>query len=174
MSWYNQLVARSGDAAGRPLKKLSRYRSIFTCCFAEIASFSWLVQFVHAYGEQASQGILWAPFTRFAFDSYKKIITGLSLDWFEMRVGPHLPTPSQMGIPAIPGKLGSACTGAGKRRLFAIGNYVNQRLLAPVHEWLACVLRSLKTDGTFNPVKQAGGVPWGCILNRFKIGHGPL
>jgi hypothetical protein len=128
MSWYNQLVARSGDAAGRPLKKLSRYRSIFTCCFAEIASFSWLVQFVHAYGEQASQGILWAPFTRFAFDSYNKIITGLSLDWFEMRVGPHLPTPSQMGIPAIPGKLGSACTGAGKRRLFAIGNYVNQRL----------------------------------------------
>lgn len=65
-------------------------------------------------------------------------------------------------IPPITGKLASVCSGAGKRRLFAIGNYINQRLLAPVHEWLACVLRSLKMDGTFDqlaPLRRLSGIP---------------
>lgn len=41
-------------------------------------------------------------------------------------------------------------SGAGKRRVFAIGNYVNQRLLRPLHNWLMEALGDLKTDGTFN------------------------
>jgi len=48
------------------------------------------------------------------------------------------------------GLLSCVCEGDGKRRLFAIGNYINQRLLAPFHEWLACVLRSIPQDGTFD------------------------
>lgn len=31
-------------------------------------------------------------------------------------------------------------------RVFAIGNYVNQRLLWPVHDWLAKVLQGLPVD----------------------------
>ncbi|GER48861.1 RNA-dependent RNA polymerase [Striga asiatica] len=41
-------------------------------------------------------------------------------------------------------------SGAGKRRVFAIGNYVNQRLLRPLHNWFMKALGDLKTDGTFN------------------------
>ena len=38
-------------------------------------------------------------------------------------------------------------------RVFAIGNYVNQRLLWPVHDWLAKVLQRLPVDGTFDQLK---------------------
>jgi hypothetical protein len=38
--------------------------------------------------------------------------------------------------------------GGGKRRILAMGNYVNQR--APFHDWLATVLKTLPQDGTFN------------------------
>lgn len=48
------------------------------------------------------------------------------------------------------GRLGQSIEGGGKRRIFAIGNYVNQRLLKPVHDWLMSVLRHLPMDGTFN------------------------
>ncbi|KAK5769903.1 hypothetical protein PVK06_049943 [Gossypium arboreum] len=41
-------------------------------------------------------------------------------------------------------------SGAGRRRVFAVGNYVNQRLLRPLHNWLMEALGDLKTDGTFN------------------------
>lgn len=46
-----------------------------------------------------------------------------------------------------PGKLAQAVEGAGKRRLFAIGNYVKQRLLYPVHDWAMRVLARIPTDG---------------------------
>lgn len=48
------------------------------------------------------------------------------------------------------GKLAQKVEGGGKRRIFAIGNWVNQRLLTPVHSWLAEVLRLIPMDGTFN------------------------
>ena len=153
MSWISQLYARSSDSAGRPLTKFRRYRSIFTSLFAEIAAFAWLVRFVHAMAEQWSQGTLWAPFTRFPFDNSNALLSGWALDWFERRVGPYLPLPEHMNIPPLTGKLGSTCAGAGKLRLFAIGNYVNQRLLAPIHEWLAHVLRSIPMDGTYNQLR---------------------
>jgi len=38
-------------------------------------------------------------------------------------------------VPSLrPGKLAHSVEGAGKRRIFAIGNYVKQRLLYPVHK----------------------------------------
>ncbi|KAJ1419392.1 RNA-dependent RNA polymerase, mitoviral [Sesbania bispinosa] len=39
---------------------------------------------------------------------------------------------------------------AGKRRVFAIGNHVNQRVLRPLNNWLMEALGDLKTGGTFN------------------------
>lgn len=50
-----------------------------------------------------------------------------------------------------------------KRRVFAIGNWVNQRLLSPIHDWAAGVLRCLRTDGTFDqarPLRYLIGGQW--------------
>lgn len=96
--------------------------------------------FVHSRGEQWSQGVLWA---RPAFDTH-----GIDLDWFEKRIGPYLPTCDDLGVFPVSGRLG--CSGAGKRRIFAIGNYINQRLLYPLHKWLMTQLRQLPMDGTFH------------------------
>lgn len=82
-----------------------------------------------------------------------KTFTPLDLEWFERRIGPDLPTSTEIGVPRISGRLAQSLEGAGKRRIFAIGNYMNQRLLAPIHKWLAQVLRTIPMDGTFN---QAG------------------
>ncbi|CAA0819597.1 Uncharacterized mitochondrial protein AtMg01410 [Striga hermonthica] len=73
------------------------------------------------------------------------------LDWFE--AGPYLPSCEDLGIPPVTGRLGCSLEGAGKRRIFAIGNYVNQRLLNPVHVWLASVLKSLPMDGTYDQTR---------------------
>jgi hypothetical protein len=51
------------------------------------------------------------------------------------------------------GRLGQSVEGRAKRRIFAIGNYVAQRLLRPLHKWLAALLRMLPMDGTFNQHK---------------------
>lgn len=51
------------------------------------------------------------------------------------------------------GRLGCSIEGGGKRRIFAIGNYINQRLLRPVHNWLMEVLKRLPSDGTFNQTR---------------------
>ena len=53
----------------------------------------------------------------------------------------------------IVGKLGQTLEGRAKRRIFAIGNYMNQRLLKPFHDWLMTVLRQIPMDGTFNQTK---------------------
>jgi hypothetical protein len=51
------------------------------------------------------------------------------------------------------GRLGSVVEGGGKRRIFAIGNYKNQRLLHPVHDWLNEVLKMIPMDGTFEQTR---------------------
>lgn len=101
---------------------------------------------MHARGEQFSSGVLWPKIRRYAFDTRNAFFTELSLEYFEARIGPYLPLPEQMGIPPNTGRLRRACTGDGKS---AIGNYVNQRLLYPVHQWLAKILKSIPMDGTF-------------------------
>lgn len=124
-------------------------KSSFTCFPYELAAFAFLLHFVHAKGEQFDQGCLWPSYVRFAFDHYNKHITKASLEWFEHRIGPLLPTPDDLGVPANTGRLCASCSGDGKRRLFAVGNYINQRLLYPIHQWLAERLKGLRTDGTF-------------------------
>jgi len=54
--------------------------------------------------------------------------------------------------------------GGGKRRLFAIANYVNQFLLYPVHDCLANLLRGISLDGTFNQRRPLGLKDWSCEL----------
>lgn len=131
-------------------------RSIFTSLAYELTSFSFLLSFIHAKGEQYSPGVLWYQRVRYATrDELKKIDTGRDLEWFERtaQIGPHLPTCEQLKVPPIPGRLGGSVEGGGKRRIFAIGNYVCQRLLKPVHDWLMEVLRRIPMDGTFEQTK---------------------
>jgi len=47
----------------------------------------------------------------------------------------------------------STSAGAGNWRIFAIGNYVHQRLLRPLHDFLMRVLACLPTDGTFDQLR---------------------
>ncbi|XLR34024.1 hypothetical protein HN51_043300 [Arachis hypogaea] len=49
------------------------------------------------------------------------------------------------------GRLAQVIEGGGKRRIFAIGNYLSQRLLHPF--WVMDVLRTIPMDGTFNQDK---------------------
>lgn len=43
--------------------------------------------------------------------------------------------------------------GGAKRRIFAIGNYLNQRLLKPFHDWWITLIGKIPMDGTFNQTK---------------------
>lgn len=64
-----------------------------------------------------------------------------------------------------PGRLAySTDSGAGKRRLFAIGNFGLQRLLSPFHDFLMEVLRKLPTYGTSNLVR-----PLDCLVGFSKV-----
>lgn len=153
-AWYAKLLAGSGDSQGRPLKPFSKFTSCFIVLPYELAAFSLLSQFVHGRGEQFSQGCLWPKYTLYPFDSVgNKTIPNWSLTWYETRIGPYLPTCEQMGVPPLTGRLCQTCSGDGKRRVFAVGNYINQRLLAPLHQWLASVLKRIPMDGTFNQTK---------------------
>lgn len=62
------------------------------------------------------------------------------------------------------GKLACSLDGAGKRRVFAIGNYVKQRLLRPYHDWLMTVLRHLPCDGTYDQ-----GKPLNKLLDKLEL-----
>jgi hypothetical protein len=84
------------------------------------------------------------------------MISGWCLDQFEKTIGPTLPTPEEFGCRPITGRLGQLIEGGGKRRIFAIGNYVNQRLLHPIHQWLNEVLQMIPMDGTLKPSLLTG------------------
>lgn len=107
----------------------------------------------HAQGEQWSQGCLWYPRIRYAFDGHNAHFTAHDLDWFKRRIGPSLPNCNNMGVYPECGRLGQSVEGGGKRRIFAIGNFINQRLLRPIHDWLMAVLRRLPCDGTFHQTR---------------------
>lgn len=52
-----------------------------------------------------------------------------------------------------PGRLGMVIEGGGKKRIFAIGSYVRQRLVYPFHAWLMKILKKIPMDGTFDQEK---------------------
>lgn len=122
-------------------------------CFwpAELLVFATTLRFIHSREGIFSPLCLWPPLVRYAFDDRNNILTHQALDLAEETVGPALPTiPEGQSCAFRAGRLGQAVEGRAKRRIFAIGNYVNQRLLRPVHDWLMNLLRRIPTDGTFN------------------------
>jgi len=117
----------------------------------ELKCFGSMLRFIHSKGDQFSPLCLWPSRVRYALDPRNKIYTNLDLDACEKSFAPLLPV---VEGPAAQhfcfGRLGSSVEGRAKRRIFAIGNYVCQRLLKPVHEFLMAVLKRLPSDGTFN------------------------
>lgn len=152
-SWYKTLVGSDKTLPRAELRKLQRKVSVFNCLPYEMAAFQAMMNFVHAQGDQFSPGVLWPPFVRYAFDSYNRDITNISLSWFETRIGPLLPSPQDLGVPAYMGRLCAACTGNAKLRVFSIGNYIKQSLLRPWGQWFGEVLRRIPMDGTFDQLK---------------------
>lgn len=125
-------------------------QSPFPALTFEIRAFAFLLKVVHSSEDLWSQGILFPERTRYAWDPANKIFSGTDLDQFERTLGPALMSFDKFLFPAMCGKLGCSIEGGGKQRIFAIGNYVNQRLLKPVHDWLMEVLARIPMDGTFN------------------------
>lgn len=119
----------------------------------ELRCFGSMLRFIHSREDQFSPLCLWPPRIRYPLDSRNTAYTNTDLDACENTFAPHLPT---VDGPAAKhfcfGRLGSSVEGRAKRRIFAIGNYVCQRLLYPVHEFLMTVLRRLPSDGTFHQV----------------------
>lgn len=79
---------------------------------------------------------------------------------FEREVMNNNPFPEFSNVTPSLGRLGRSIEGGGKRRIFAIGNWVHQRLLRPLKKWLMDVLHQLPMDGTFNqtaPLKRLVG-----------------
>lgn len=115
-AWYRKLLKRCGTSSQKPFKVFSRKTSIFHCLFSELAAFQFLMNLNHSRQDQFSQGCLWPEYTRYAFDRQtNKYITNWSLEWFERRIGPLLPSTTDLGIPPNTGRLCQACTGNGKR-----------------------------------------------------------
>ncbi|GKV53028.1 hypothetical protein SLEP1_g59577 [Rubroshorea leprosula] len=152
-SWKALPTYRAIDRLVQIFPELAKYRRIrspFLMQTLELAAFRFLIEFVNSRGEQFCQGVLFPTRVRFAFDRNNKIFSGTDLDEFEMKVGPYLPPWHPAMGPVWTGRLANVVEGGGKRRVFAIGNWCNQRLLQPVHVWLSKILKSLETDGTFN------------------------
>nr|UJQ92583.1 MAG: putative RNA-dependent RNA polymerase [Mitoviridae sp.] len=139
---FSEILQKYDIASRRPI-------SIFPALLFEMNAFSFLLERIHLSEDHFSSGCLWPVYTRYALDSRSTQITNWCLTEFEKVTGPQLPTYHQLKEPPICGRLGQSVEGGGKRRIFAIGNYINQRLLKPVHDWLMEVLRRLSTDGTF-------------------------
>ncbi|KAG6467065.1 hypothetical protein ZIOFF_075106 [Zingiber officinale] len=126
--------------------------SIFTAMKYEVASFARDLRLIHSKEGVFSPGILWVKRVLWPLDnSWNTRMVNKDLRFYETQVGPifdELATAFE-GYPLRPGRLACSLEGAGKRRLFAIGNYIRQRLLHPVHDWGMRVLSRLPCDGTF-------------------------
>ncbi|KAB1214961.1 hypothetical protein CJ030_MR5G009949 [Morella rubra] len=99
-------------------KALAKARSCFPSLAFEVDSFSYMIQVMCTSGYPVTQGLLWPERIRRTVSSSLKELSA------EQK-------PRRMG------RLGQVVEGGGKSLLFAIGNYVNQRLLHPFHVWVA-------------------------------------
>ncbi|KAI5671744.1 hypothetical protein M9H77_12108 [Catharanthus roseus] len=146
---YSQKCLR---ATGFKEEEVKRAKSPFTSFLFELCAFGTLLNISNAEAFSWSQGSLWIPCVRYLLDKMNKFISGWSLDWFESRLGKYFPSVYDFrdsGMLFIPGRLSCAFPGAGKRRMFAIDNYINQRLLRPLHKWAMLELKRIPMDGTF-------------------------
>jgi hypothetical protein len=111
--------------------------SSFSALWMEFLSFEHIRSVCRVH-QKMHQVALWKPVTPFDPNN-DKLIEGEE-DSEQLR---------SFKDPLFSGRLSWLVEGGGKRRVFAIGNYVNQRLLRPFHDWLMRVLSLLQTDGTF-------------------------
>lgn len=118
---------------------------------------------------QWSQGVLWPHRVRYAGDSNNSIFSGLDYDTFEYRVLPNLPTSDSVDPSRVTGRLGQVVEGGGQSSLFAIGNYINQRLLRPVHNWLMEVLARIPQDGTFDQTRPLDRLVGSSVSYSFDL-----
>ncbi|KAH0709154.1 hypothetical protein KY284_010581 [Solanum tuberosum] len=141
------------DVVDGAAAKYVKEHNIFVNLKHEIAAFIFNVNKIQSIQDGFfSPGILWSQRVLYPFDSNNTRFANESLDLFEKQVGPPFSSllGAYQGVPLVTGRLSQAIEGGGKRRIFAICNYIKQRLLHPVHIWAMTVLSSLKTDGTFN------------------------
>jgi len=113
------------------------------------------------------RSVLWDPFIRFAFDDNNEKLSKISESCnFYSPSCPLLNEESAELYEALPnrcvGRLEQSIEGGGKRRIFAIGNWVTQRLLAPLHKWLMSVLRTIPMDVW--PTQATLASPRGCWM----------
>jgi hypothetical protein len=109
-----------------------------------------------------SQAALWGPLVIFPLDSENDNLIRKNMEWYIKWVKPVISGLVQPNLDIlVTGRLSWVVEGGGKRRVFAIGNYVNQRLLRPFHDWLMRILRFLPTDGTFNQ-----SAPFDRLINK--------
>jgi len=125
-------------------------RSFFPTLIFEMASYGSVLQHIHSAGQQWSSGVLWPFRTRNALAKMNGRFTEIDLEAFEAQIGPYLPTSDRLGLPMVIGRLGQSIQQGTKRRLFSMGHFFNQRLLHPLHQWCADVLKVIPMDGTFN------------------------
>lgn len=138
----------------RIYKAMRMELSPYICQTAELKSFGSLLRYIHAIGQQFSPLILWLERTRFAFDKDNDAFCLKDLKEIEDKIAPYPVNCEPQRLRAYRlGRLGQACVGGAKRRIFAIGNSICQSLLKPVHNWLMDVLKMIPSDGTFNQSK---------------------
>lgn len=135
-------------------RRNSRFQNIFVNLKHEIAAFIYKVNKIHSFIDGFfSPGILWYPRVLYPLDYTQNTwFANWDLTYFEKHVGPYFASllGAYRGLPIASGRISQVIEGGGKRRLFAICNYVQQRLLFPVHKWAMSVLSRIPTDGTFN------------------------
>jgi len=146
---FKNPTSLSDDAWSR----LSRFGNCFSNLKHEIAAFIWNVNQIHSLPDGVfSPGILFYKRTMFALDRMNTTFAMWDLEYFEKWVGPYFSAllSAYKGIPIATGRLCCVIEGDGKRRILAIGNYVKQRLLRPIHDWAMKILSKLPSDGTFD------------------------
>ncbi|KAH0705873.1 hypothetical protein KY285_012221 [Solanum tuberosum] len=141
------------DVVDGATAKYVKEHNIFVNLKHEIAAFIFSVNKIHSIQDGFfSPGILWSQRVLYPFDSNNTRFANESLDLFEKQVGPLFSSllGAYQGVPLVTGRLSQAIEGGGKQKIFAICNYIKQRLLHLVHIWAMTVLSSLKNDGIFN------------------------
>jgi hypothetical protein len=136
-------------------KSIKLMPSIFSSFKYECAAFARQLRVIHSFEGIFSPGILfrWGYILYPLDNKFNTRYANEALDFYEKRPGLVFDDLAsafdQTNQYLFQGRLAQSFEGAGKRRLFVIGNYFKQRLLFPIHEWAMSVLRSIPSDGTF-------------------------
>lgn len=108
---------------------------IFTSMKYEAAAFATQLRFITSWDGMSSPGILF-KWGLFALDNkYNTWVSHMDAGYYETVPGPIFDElgPEFGSTPYRQGRLAQSFEGAGKRRLFLIGNWFKQRLLHPAH-----------------------------------------